>query len=70
MKKTEYFALTGETVELDMTKDEVAEVAQLKKEYDANEKAKKVEAETKAAQKQAIADRLGITADELKLLLG
>ena len=70
MKKTEYFALTGETVELDMTKDEVAEVAQLKKEYDANEKAKQVEAETKAAQKQAIADRLGITADELKLLLG
>ena len=70
MKKTEYFALTGETVEVEMTKDEVAEVAQLKKEYDANQKAQKAEAEAKAAQKQAIADRLGITADELKLLLG
>lgn len=32
--------------------------------------AQKAEAETKAAQKQAIADRLGLTADELKLLLG
>ena len=28
------------------------------------------EAETKQAAKQAIADRLGLTADELKLLLG
>ena len=28
------------------------------------------EAEAKAAAKQAIADRLGLTADELKLLLG
>lgn len=32
--------------------------------------AAQVEAETKQAAKQAIADRLGITADELKLLLG
>lgn len=29
-----------------------------------------VEVETKAAQRQAIADRLGLTLDELKLLLG
>jgi hypothetical protein len=29
-----------------------------------------VEAETKAAQRQAILDRLGLTADEAKLLLG
>ena len=70
MKKTEYFALTGETVEVEMTKDEIAEVAQLKKEYDANIKAQKADAELKAAQKQAIADRLGITADELKTILG
>ncbi len=28
------------------------------------------EVEAKAAQRQAIADRLGLTADELKLLLG
>jgi hypothetical protein len=30
----------------------------------------KAEAEAKAAEKQAIADRLGLTIDELKLLLG
>jgi hypothetical protein len=29
-----------------------------------------VEAEAKVAQRQAIADRLGLTADELKVLLG
>ena len=29
-----------------------------------------VEAETKAAQRQAIAERLGLTADELQVLLG
>jgi hypothetical protein len=33
-------------------------------------KAGKAEAEAKAAQRQAIADRLGLTADELTLLLG
>jgi len=33
-------------------------------------KAAKAEAETKAVQRQAIADRLGLTADELTLLLG
>ena len=32
--------------------------------------AEKAEAEAKAAQRQAILDRLGLTADELKLLLG
>ena len=32
--------------------------------------AKQAEAETKKAQRQAIADRLGLTLDELKLLLG
>ncbi|NBW23350.1 MAG: hypothetical protein EBR82_86945 [Caulobacteraceae bacterium] len=31
---------------------------------------RKIEAETKAAQKQAILDRIGLTADEAKLLLG
>jgi len=32
--------------------------------------AAQVEAETKAAARQAIADRLGLTADELQVLLG
>jgi hypothetical protein len=32
--------------------------------------AKQIEIETKLAARQAIADRLGLTADELKVLLG
>jgi hypothetical protein len=36
----------------------------------AAELAKQVEADAKAAEKQALLDRLGITADEAKLLLG
>jgi hypothetical protein len=36
----------------------------------ATELAKQIEADAKAAEKQALLDRLGITADEAKLLLG
>lgn len=57
---------TGEVIERDMTAEEILEV-EAKAETDALLKA---EAESKAAAKQAIADRLGLTADELKLLLG
>jgi hypothetical protein len=45
------------------------EFAQYQKDQE-NHKALKAEAEAKAAEKQAIADRLGLTLDELKLLLG
>ena len=37
---------------------------------EANTKAKQAEAEAKAAQRQAILDKLGLTADEARLLLG
>ena len=57
---------TGEEVVRDAT---AAEIAQ--REVDANEAiARKAEAEAKAAQRQAILDRLGLTADEAKLILG
>lgn len=49
------------------------ETAVEKKERELLEKeiaAKKIEFELKTAQRQAIADRLGLTADELKILLG
>jgi hypothetical protein len=49
------------------------ETAAEKKTREAIEKqiaADQAEAEAKAAAKQAIADRLGLTADELKVLLG
>ena len=62
----EYNCETGEEIVRDAT---AAETAQIKK--DADEFARiKAEAETKAAEKQAILDRLGLTADEAKLLLG
>jgi hypothetical protein len=62
----EYNCETGEEIVRDAT---AAEIAQMKK--DADEFARiKAEAEAKAAEKQALLDRLGITADEAKLLLG
>jgi hypothetical protein len=61
---------TGEIVERELNKSEkdqqkideanIAEVEALLK----------AEAEAKVVERQAIADRLGLTADELKLLLG
>jgi hypothetical protein len=57
---------TGEEIVRDATTEEIAQI-----ELDAvNDLARKAEAEIKAAEKQALLDRLGITADEAKLLLG
>ena len=57
---------TNEIVEREMT---AAEFAQYKKDQTENA-AKKAELEAIAAQRQAILDRLGLTADEAQLLLG
>jgi len=46
-----------------------AEIAQMAKDK-AEADAKKAEAEAKATARQALLDKLGITADEAKLLLG
>jgi len=57
---------TNEVIDREMNDDEFAQ-------HQADQAANaivKAEAEAKAAQKQAIADRLGLTLDELKLLLG
>jgi len=57
---------TGEEIVRDATAEEIAQM-----ELDAdNAAARKAEAEAKEAARQAIANRLGLTADELKLLLG
>ncbi len=57
---------TGEEIVRDAT---VEEIAQIK--LDAtNAAAEKAELQAKAAEKQALLDRLGINADEAKLLLG
>jgi hypothetical protein len=57
---------TGEEVIRDANADEIAQM-----EIDAaNALARKAEAEAKQTQRQAILDRLGLTADEAKLILG
>ena len=68
-KITEFFALTNETIERDASADEIAQI-----EKDQNAEAKRkadaiAEAQAKATAKEALLDRLGITADEAKLLL-
>lgn len=57
---------TGEIIEREMT---AQELAQWNKDQEAAAKAK-AEAEAKAAARQAVLDRLGLTADEVRLLLG
>ena len=57
---------TGEEIIRDANAEELAQM-QLDA---ANVAAQKAEAEAKSAQRQAILDRLGLTADEAKLLLG
>jgi hypothetical protein len=56
---------TNEVIDREMTDEEFASY----QETLASQEAKKIEAETKTAAKQAILDRLGLTADEAKLLL-
>jgi len=65
-----YDHLTGETIVREMTADELAQreaevAAWLQAKAD-----KQAEAEAKAAQRQALLDKLGITEDEARLLLG
>ncbi len=57
---------TGEEIVRDATADEIAQM-QLNS---ANALAQKAEIEAKENQRQAILNRLGLTADEAKLLLG
>ena len=57
---------TGEEIIRDGNADEIAQM-----ELDAaNATAQKAEAEAKATAKAAILDRIGLTADELKTILG
>jgi FMN-dependent NADH-azoreductase len=57
---------TNEIIERDMTTEELAQYEQTQ----LAEATKQAEAEAKAAERQAILDRLGLTADEAKLILG
>jgi len=70
MKITEIFALTGEVVERDATKAELEQRKKDEKQFALTEATLQAEAEAKATAKAAILDRIGLTADELKTILG
>jgi hypothetical protein len=57
---------TNEVIDREMTDDEFADYQAEQAEY----AAKQAEAETKATARAAILDRLGLTAEEAKILLG
>ena len=70
MKKTIHNIETGEITEVDLTKEEKAEFKLNQEIYIDRTKEFFEEAEAKATARQEILDRLGLTADDAKLLLG
>lgn len=61
---------TGDTVERDLTEAEKDQQKIDEAEIKANQEAIQAEIDAKETAKAEIADRLGLTLDELKLLLG
>ena len=61
---------TGEVQELELTAEEVAQREADAAAYAAQKAAEDAETQAKADAKAAIADRLGLSADELVILLG
>jgi predicted nucleic acid-binding protein len=61
-------AITGEETFIEI--EETAAEIKIRKAFEAEAAKEKAEAEAKAIAKTAIADRLGLTADELQVLLG
>ena len=69
MFRLEHNVTTGEIVEIALTVDEIAELQTLKEEAEAAASAQAAAEAAKAAEKAALLERLGITAEEAKLLL-
>jgi hypothetical protein len=61
---------TGEAIERELNEAEIAQEATDHSNHQKLENKAKAEAQKNATAKQAILDRLGLTADEAKLLLG
>jgi len=61
---------TGEQTEVELTAEEIAQREADAKAYEAEVKAKKVEAAIKATAKAELLDKLGITVEEAALLVG
>jgi len=60
---------TGETTEIELNAEEIADQEAAQKAAEAERKAQEVIAEAKATAKTALLNKLGITEDEAKLLL-
>ena len=60
---------TGETTEVELTAEEIAEREAMAAEYAAQKAQEDADKVTKAAAKAELLDRLGITAEEAQLLL-
>jgi hypothetical protein len=65
-----YDAVTGETKEVTYTAEQQAEIELATKEAEAAAKKREAEAATAKAAKATLLERLGITEDEARLLLG
>lgn len=61
---------TGEQTEVELTAEEIAQREADAKAYEAELKAKEIEAAAKAEAKAELLDKLGITAEEAALLVG
>jgi hypothetical protein len=68
--KIEHNVELDEITIIDLSAAEIKELEKTRKLALESSKAEQFEIETKAAERQAILDRLGLTADELKLILG
>lgn len=64
--KIEHNLETNEIIEIPLTSDEIAEMLKLQKEVEARKSAEKAQ----IAKRTALLEKLGITEDEAKLLLG
>ena len=69
-QKTIIDCVTGETVTLDLNEIEVTEYKSYLSEIEKNSKAKAKAEKALADKQQTILDRLGLTADEFKTLIG
>ncbi len=69
MIRIEHNAETNTIEEIELTPAEVKKFEEMYKESAEKAKVLEAEAKAKAAEKAALLDRLGITADEAKLLL-
>jgi hypothetical protein len=66
INRKEINAITGEEIVVELTAQEIADRAEL---AEANEAARLADESAKANAKAAILDRLGLTAEEAKLLI-